>query len=120
MSGSTMSIAGLFLLLGIFAPINFQHNMPHTQNLGQALKEWLCGKEAQIELVFLPPYAPESNPDEYLNHDFKTALRTGPLSRNIDELLEKAKSFMKRIASLPDHVMAYFRHPAAAYAAQGI
>lgn len=84
------------------------------------VKEWLCGKEAQIELVFLPPYAPESNPDEYLNRDFKTALRTGPVSRNTDELLEKAMSFMKRIASLPGHVMAYFRHPAAAYAAQSI
>lgn len=84
------------------------------------VKEWLCGKEARIELVFLPPYAPESNPDEYLNRDFKTALRTGPISRNKDELLEKALSFMQRIASLPNHVMAYFRHPAAAYAAQGI
>jgi len=84
------------------------------------VREWLCGKEAQIELVFLPPYAPESNPDEYLNRDFKTALRTGPISRNTDELLEKALSFMKRIESLPNHVMAYFRHPAAAYAAHGI
>lgn len=84
------------------------------------VKDWLCGKETQIELVFLPPYAPESNPDEYLNRDFKTALRTGPVSHNTDELLEKAMSFMKRIASLPGHVMAYFRHPAAAYAAQGI
>ncbi|QSA98503.1 transposase [Methylococcus sp. EFPC2] len=30
--------------------------------------EWLAGKESQIEieLVFLPPYAPESNLDEYL------------------------------------------------------
>ena len=79
------------------------------------VKDWLCGKETQIELVFLPPYAPESNPDEYLNRDFKTALRTGPVSHNTDELLEKAMSFMKRIASLPGHVMAYFRHPAAAY-----
>jgi hypothetical protein len=37
---------------------------------------WLSDKKDKIELIFLPPYAPESNPDEYLNRDFKTALRT--------------------------------------------
>jgi transposase len=84
------------------------------------VKQWLDGKQARIELVFLPPYAPESNPDEYLNRDFKTALRTGPVSHDRTELLQKANAFMHRIACLPDHVMAYFRHPAAAYAAQGI
>ncbi|WP_256438408.1 hypothetical protein [Methylococcus sp. EFPC2] len=42
------------------------------------------------------------------------------MSRNASELLEKAHAFMTRIAALPAHVMAYFRHPAVAYAAQGI
>jgi len=37
------------------------------------VKEWLADKTDRIELVFLPPYAPESNPDEYLNRHFKTA-----------------------------------------------
>jgi len=30
------------------------------------LLSYLSGKESKIELVFLPPYAPESNPEEYL------------------------------------------------------
>jgi transposase len=84
------------------------------------VREWLDGKEHQIELVYLPPYAPESNPDEYLNRDFKTALRTGPVSRDPSELVAKATTFMHRLATLPEHIKAYFRHPAAAYAAQGI
>jgi len=84
------------------------------------VSEWLQDKQDRIELVFLPPYAPESNPDEYLNRDFKTALRSGPVSQNAEALLEKAHAFMNRIAALPNHVAAYFRHPAAAYAAQGI
>lgn len=82
--------------------------------------EWLADKKDKIELVFLPPYAPESNPDEYLNRDFKTALRTGPVSHNKAALLEKATAFMNQLASLPEHVMRYFRHPSASYAAQGI
>ena len=84
------------------------------------VKEWLQGKKAQIEVVFLPPCAPESNPDEYLNRDLKTALRTSPVSRDTTHLIKKAQSFLNRIAASPDHIVTYFRHPSAAYAAQGI
>lgn len=81
---------------------------------------WLAEHKDKIELAFLPPYAPESNPDEYLNRDFKTALRSGPVSSDKDSLLEKAMAFMNRLTTLPEKVRAYFRHPAAAYAAEGI
>jgi len=84
------------------------------------VQAWMVGREHQIELVYLPPYAPESNPDEYLNRDFKTALRTGPASRTTEALMQKATAFMNRISSLPEHVMSYFRHPSAQYAAMGI
>jgi len=82
--------------------------------------EWLADKKHRLELVFLPPYAPESNPDEYLNRDFKTALRTGAVSRDPGELLEKATAFMNMLCSMPERVSAYFRHPCAAYAAKDI
>lgn len=82
--------------------------------------EWLAEHKEKIELAFLPPYAPESNPDEYLNRDFKTALRTGPVSSEKTSLLEKAVAFMNQLTTLPEKVRAYFKHPAAAYAAEGI
>lgn len=82
----------------------------------KVVSEWLSDKQDRIELVFLPPYAPESNPDEYLNRDFKTALRSGPVSHDKASLLDKAMAFMNTLGSLPDKVMAYFRHPAARYA----
>jgi len=81
---------------------------------------WLSDQKDRIELVFLPPHAPESNPDEYLNRDFKTALRTGPVSHDKASLLEKATAFMNKLAAMPQHVMSYFRHPSATYADQGI
>ncbi|MEN9427251.1 MAG: hypothetical protein RLZZ220_1600, partial [Pseudomonadota bacterium] len=56
--------------------------------------------------------APESNPDEYLNHDFKTSLRLEPASDNDSDLMQKAMRIMKRIAQIPG-----LRHPLAAYAA---
>jgi hypothetical protein len=77
----------------------------------------LADKANQIELVYLPPYSPEANPDEYLNRDFKTALRSGPVSTNKASLIEKATAFMTTPATLPEKVRAYFQHPAALYAA---
>ena len=64
--------------------------------------------------------APESNPDEYLNRDFKTALRTGAVSRDPGELLEKATAFMNMLCSMPERISAYFRHPCATYATKDI
>jgi transposase len=81
---------------------------------------WLADKTERIELVFLPPYAPESNPDEYLNRHFKTALRTGPVSHDRQSLLDKAMAFMQALRHMPETVRACFRHPTVAYAAQGI
>lgn len=81
------------------------------------VQEWLASRKDRIEVFYLPPYAPESNPDEYLNHDFKTSLRLEPSSPDDAHLLNKAMRIMDRIASLPELIRAYFRHPHAAYAA---
>jgi len=47
-------------------------------------------------------------------------LCTGPVSHDKASLLKKATAFMHKLAAMPEHVMRYFRHPSAAYAAQGI
>ena len=38
---------------------------------GKIVAEWVSRHQNKIELFFLPPYSPESNPDEYLNHSLK-------------------------------------------------
>jgi hypothetical protein len=37
---------------------------------------WLAERPDRIEVFYLPPYSPEINPDESLNRDFKTTLRS--------------------------------------------
>jgi transposase len=69
-----------------------------------AVTAWLEDKTDRIELVFLPPYAPESNPDEYLNSDFKTHLRLATVSENREQLLAKAMTFMTRLQTWPERV----------------
>jgi hypothetical protein len=73
-----------------------------------------------MRLVFLPPYAPQANPDEYLNRNFKSALRLGPVSHTTQELIAKTQTLMQRLATVPARVQGYFKHPAAPYACLGI
>lgn len=80
------------------------------------VSEWVAERTDKIELFYLPPYAPEHNPDEYLNRDLKTTLRSGPIARTAHALTEKAKRCMERIAALPERVRSYFKHEAVRYA----
>jgi len=38
---------------------------------GKIVAEWLSEDKNETELFFTPPYSPEMNPDEYLNHNLK-------------------------------------------------
>lgn len=78
---------------------------------------WVQAHEHEIEVFYLPPYAPQSNPDEYLNRDFKTQLRSANRCRTSDGLLEKAGAFMQFLVSSPERVKSYFQHDSVVYAA---
>lgn len=80
------------------------------------VQEWLRGKEDQIELFLLPKYAPELNPDEYLNCDVKGNIHEEGLPDSREELRSRLHRFMRRLSRLPQRVASYFRHPAIQYA----
>jgi transposase len=82
-----------------------------------AVKEWLEDKTDRIEVFFLPKYAPERNPDEYLNCDVKGNINTDGLPQNREELHGKLHRFMQRLAKLPARVASYFKHKYIVYAA---
>jgi hypothetical protein len=42
------------------------------------VSQWVAAHRDEIELVFLPLYAPAHTPDEYLNNDLKQQLRNRP------------------------------------------
>jgi transposase len=79
--------------------------------------EWLALRRDEIELFFLPPYAPEHNPDEYLNSDLKRAIEKLPMPRSERELEHNARSFLKFDQLHPTRIRSYFKHKHAAYAA---
>jgi transposase len=83
----------------------------------EEVQVWLYEHRDQLEIVGLPRYVPERNPDEYLNNDVKGALNTEGPSATPEELAGKMRRLMQRLGKLPEHIKAYFEHPKVAYAA---
>jgi transposase len=83
----------------------------------EEVQMWLYNHRDQLELVALPGYAPERNPDEYLNNDLKGNLNADGPAETPQELAGKMRGFMQRLGKLREHIRAYFEHPKVAYAA---
>jgi transposase len=79
--------------------------------------EWLGRHRQRIELFYLPRYAPELNPDEYLNSDLKGKVNAAGLPHYKGEVRSRLQRFMRELLHLPERVMSYFQHPSAQYAA---
>jgi transposase len=82
-----------------------------------AVEQWLADKTDRIEVFYLPKYAPERNPDEYLNCDLKANINTDGLPKDREELKGKLRRFMQRLAKLPARVASYFKNKYIEYAA---
>lgn len=82
---------------------------------GKIVAAWLEKHKDEIELFFLPPYAPESNPDEYLNHTLKLDVHSGDLPHSKKDIKHKIHSFMRRLQHANHRVRAFFQHPNVSY-----
>src|SRR6266699_348909 len=82
-----------------------------------AVEAWLARHRDRIEVFYLPRYAPERNPDEYLNNDLKGNVNAAGLPHDKPELRSRIQEFMRKLLHLPEHVMSYFQHPSVQYAA---
>jgi transposase len=81
---------------------------------------WLAAHRDRIEVFYLPRYAPERNPDEYLNNDLKGAVNAAGLPHNKKEVRSRIQTFMRKLVHLPDRVRSYFQHPSVQYAAMNM
>ena len=79
---------------------------------GKLAAVWLEKNKEKIEVFFLPPYAPEYNPDEYLNHALKISVHSGQLPYTTKDISHKIQSFMRKLQHHPSLVSSFFRHPA--------
>ena len=85
-------------------------------HLCKPVKKWLAEHMEQIEVFYLPSYAPELNPDERLNSDLKQAIETRVPCRTKDKLHQAAAHHMAAIEKNPERIKAFFQDPRIAYA----
>lgn len=81
------------------------------------VKAWLASHAHEIELFYLPAYAPDHNPDEYLNNDLKQKLRRAPQPGSKEDLIRNTRAELRSIQRRPARVRSYFRPAPVQYAA---
>lgn len=84
---------------------------------GKIVQAWLDENKTRIEVFYLPPYAPERNPDEYLNHCLKQNVHTGILPHTAKDIKHKVESFMRKLQHEKSKVQALFNHHKLTYIA---
>ena len=78
---------------------------------------WVEKHKDRVELFFLPAYAPEHNPDEFLNNDVKQTIARRPAAKSKDALQTSLRSYMRGLQRQPNKVQSFFRTPSTRYAA---
>ena len=90
-------------------------------NLGvhhsKKVQEWLEKHKDKIEVFYLPPYAPEYNPDELVNSDLKRSVGSKASAQSKEELEHNVRSHLKSLQLNPFKIASFFNTPFTKYAA---
>jgi transposase len=81
------------------------------------VEAWVTAHRDRIELFFLPAYAPEHNPDEFLHSDLKRSLGRRPAVKDKAGLESRLRGYLRRLQRQPHRVRAFFQAPTTRYAA---
>lgn len=83
----------------------------------KAVTAWAAEHRHVIELFYLPPYAPDTNPDEFLNNDLKQAIAKRRTPRTKAALRDEVEAHMRDLQRRPAKVRAFFKAEPVRYAA---
>ena len=89
----------------------------HPAHKTKKLNQWLEDNKKKIEVLFIPAYSPELNPQEYLNQDLKTNIIGKKRAINKEQLKKNINNFMSKRKKDKPQVKKYFHHRNAQYAA---
>ena len=81
------------------------------------VQAWVAQHRDKIALFFLPAYAPDHNPDEFLHNDLKQHLGRRTAAKDRDELKRSLRGYLRRLQRQPERVRAFFQAPTTRYAA---
>lgn len=89
----------------------------HPTHRAKKVTQWLENHGTQIRLFYLPPYSPERNPDEFLNHDVKANAVGRRRARDCTELVGNVRAYLRSTQQQPDIVKRFFDAEPVKYAA---
>jgi transposase len=81
------------------------------------VRAWVAAHAHEIAVFYLPAYAPELNPDEYLNGDLKLGVAAKVPTRTKPALAKAGRSHLRMLQRRPARVRRFFHHPRIKYAA---
>jgi len=88
----------------------------HPVHRSKKVKLWVQAHADEIELQFLPGYAPELNPTELLNQDVRTNALGRRRPRTQNELIKGTRSYLRSRQRTPHIVARYFHEKQVNYA----
>jgi transposase len=89
----------------------------HPAHIAKSVARYVQSLKGRLELHFLPGYAPELNPDEFVwNHLKRQGVSKQPLLRN-ESLRHRVHADLNDIQSRPALVRSFFKAPSVAYTA---
>jgi transposase len=87
----------------------------HPAHIAKRVARYVQSLKGRLELHFLPGYAPELNPDEFVwNHLKRQGVSKKPLLRN-ESLRQRVDADLRDIQSRPALVRSFFKAPTVAY-----
>ena len=81
----------------------------------KSVTKWAEGQKDVLELFYLPPYAPEYNPDELVNSDIKRNAGARVSPRSLKELKHNVRSRLMALQRDPSLVSSFFAAPRTMY-----
>jgi transposase len=89
----------------------------HPAHIAKSVARYVQSLKGRLELHFLPGYAPELNPDEFVwNHLKRQGVSKKPLLKN-ESLRQRVHADLTDIQSRPGLVRSFFKAPTVAYTA---
>ncbi len=88
----------------------------HPVHRAKLVQAWRAAHAEEIEIVYLPGYSPELNPDELLNQDVKRSALRQRRPKNVIALKGDVRAYLFSTQKRPDVIRRYFEERHVQYA----
>ncbi|OHV55968.1 IS630 family transposase [Pseudofrankia sp. BMG5.36] len=81
----------------------------------KVVREFVAAAEGKLRIFYLPPYAPDTNPDEWVWNNVKTAQIGRKMITSVSDLYSKALAALRRLQENPALLVGFFGDPHLVY-----